>query len=266
LLEHLATLEGLVPRVYRLEAQGGWQPDAHGLPLAGARALVSVHPNNPTGSSLERGSIEVLDARCAAHGVAWIVDEVFLDYPLGERPAATTAGRAGALTFTLGGLSKSVGLPQLKLGWIVVGGPSGAAEDALARLAFIADNYLSVATPVQLALGRLLAGGQAVRDAILARCRRNLGRLRQDCAAFESVTLIEPQGGWSAVVRYPHVVDEETLAVELLERHGVAVHPGYLFDFAEPGQLVVSLLPPPSVFDEGVARLLASVAEHLRGA
>jgi aspartate/methionine/tyrosine aminotransferase len=265
LLEHLAELEALERRRYRLERDLGWQPAAAALDLAGARALVSVHPNNPTGSLLEPATAAAVEARCATHGAAWIVDEVFVDFPLGETgTVASAAGGSGrALTFTLGGLSKYLGLPQLKLSWIVVGGPEPLAAEALDRLSFIADQYLSVGTPVQLALPRLFAGAAPAREAILARCRANLATLRAAAAGVAGVELVPPGAGWSAVLRYPHVVDEEALALELLREDGVAVHPGFLFDFAEPGYLVLSLLPPAATFEEGVARTLARLARRL---
>jgi len=257
LLQHLAALEGLRPLAYRLDAHGAWQPDVRSLDGAGARAIVVVHPNNPTGSYVDRPvAAELLEA-CARAGAALIADEVFFDFPLVDRPdAASFAEEQRALTFTLGGLSKQLGLPQLKLSWIVVGGGEAEATRAVERLCFIADQYLSVATPVQLALEDLLLRGSSVHAAIHERCRRNLDALSRVVAGRGGVTLLRPAGGWSAVLRYPAVVDEERLALELLVEDGVAVHPGYFFDFPADGYLVVSLLPEGSVFDEGIARLL----------
>ncbi|HKQ59800.1 MAG TPA: pyridoxal phosphate-dependent aminotransferase [Candidatus Polarisedimenticolaceae bacterium] len=260
LFEHLARLDGLRPVPYRLHAEAGWQPDAHELDAAAARAVLAVHPNNPTGSLLDEASVTALAASCRAHGRALIADEVFLDYPLDpRRRPATLAGRADLPGFVLGGLSKSVGLPQLKLGWIVVGGEPAFAREALERLEFIADQYLSVATPVQLALPELLAAGAVVRERILARCRLNLGALRAALAAAGGVSLVEPEGGWSAVLRYPVVAAEEAFVLELLERDGVGVHPGTVFGFPAEGYLVLSLLVDPQRFAAGVARLLAAV-------
>ncbi len=194
-----------------------------------------------------------------------IADEVFLDYPLdgGAGSGRSFAGRDRALTFALGGLSKSVGLPQLKLAWMVASGPRPLLEAALARLEFIADTFLSVSTPVQLALPALLREGAPVRAAILARCRANLAELQRAAAAVSEVSVPGPGGGWSAAVRVPAVVGEEELALELLERDGVAVHPGYFFDFPSAGTLVLSLLPEPAAFREGVDRLLARVRAGL---
>ncbi len=265
LFEHLASLEGVRPVRYRLDPHDGWQPAIDGLAAGRPRMLLAVHPNNPTGSFLSP-SMGALVSACAGRGMALVVDEVFLDYPLDPRLASqpSFADTRDVLAFTLGGLSKSVGLPQLKLSWIAVSGPPGDADEAVRRLEFISDNFLSVATPVQIALPRLLAEGASVRDAILRRCRANLATLRSAVGEAPGVAAPAPEGGWGAIVRYPAVIGEEALALELLEQDGVAVHPGYFFDFAVEGCLVVSLLPEPAVFCEGVRRLVARIATHLR--
>lgn len=259
LFDHLARVEGVRAEPYRLDPDHGWRLDLHELAAAppDTRAVVVVHPNNPTGSYLDPGDAAALQALCAARGWALIVDEVFLDFPLaatGER-VHSLAGCATCLTFALGGLSKSVGLPQLKLGWIAASGPEDVVAPALERLEYLADTFLSVATPVQLAAGELLARGAPVRAAIRDRCRGNLATLREAVGAHPALEVLPPEGGWSAVLRFPAVVEEEELAVELLERDGVAVQPGYFFDFAREGHLVLSLLPEPATFREGVARL-----------
>jgi aspartate/methionine/tyrosine aminotransferase len=256
LLEHLATLEGVVARPYRLVPERDWQPEDPGGVEGPVRAWVAVHPNNPTGSFLDTDSARALVAACARDDAALIVDEVFLDYPLENDSGATArpssfASQDEVLTFTLGGLSKSVGLPQLKLSWIVVSGPEPRVGEALERLEFIADNHLSVATPIQHALPEVLAEGAGVRETILSRCRASLAALRQGLAGRPELSLCEPGGGWSAVLRYPRVVDEERLVLALLERHGVALYPGYFFDFPTDGYLVTTLLtpPPPGIGD-----------------
>ena len=267
LFEHLANVEGIAAVPYRLDTEAGWRLDLPALAHApeNARALVVVHPNNPTGSFVHPDDAAAVAALAAERGWALIADEVFLDYPLSGGPGASMsfAARDEVLIFTLGGLSKSVGLPQLKLAWIVTGGPQPAVTTALDRLEFIADTFLSVATPVQLALPDLLHRGSAVREAILERCRRNLVALRHVASRVPAVALLEPGGGWSAVLRFPAVLAEEELVLELLREDGVAVHPGYFFDFPMEGVLVVSLLPESAVFAEGVERLLARIGMHL---
>ena len=201
---------------------------------------------------------------CLERGLALIVDEVFHGYPLPPAvPAASFASADGVLTFVLGGLSKHLGLPQVKLAWTVVTGPKLRVVEAVERLAFVADNYLSVGTPVQLALRHLFREGASVRREILGRCLRNLDALQAVVARVPGVSLVRPRAGWSVVLRFPSVVGEEQLALELLDEEGVAVHPGYFFDFTEEGYLVLGLLPEPQVFDEGVRRLLERIAGHL---
>jgi aspartate/methionine/tyrosine aminotransferase len=252
---------------YHLNPELGWRPDLDAIASAPAavRAVVVVHPNNPTGSFVHPDDAAAIERLAAARGWAVIADEVFLDYPLagGDGNGRSFAGAEQALTFALGGLSKSVGLPQLKLAWIATSGPQPLVEAALARLEFIADTFLSVGTPVQLALPALLREGAPVRAAILERCRANLAELQRAAAAVPEVSVPPPGGGWSATLRFPAVVGEEELALELLEKDGVAVHPGYFFDFPSAGTLVLSLLPHPATFAEGIRRLLARVRAHL---
>ena len=253
LFEHLARLEGTRPETYRLDPSHGWQPE---LPArTDAAALVLVHPNNPTGSWVREVA--------ADDALPLIVDEVFLEFPLLANPARSFAARDRGLTFTLGGLSKSRGLPQLKLSWIVVGGDAARAGAALERLEFIADTYLSVGTPVQQALPGILRRGTAVRDAILERCRGNLAAAASLVRSHPGIELVAPEAGWSAVFRYPNVIAEETLVLELLDRDGVAIHPGYFFDFASDGWLVASLIVPPERFTEGLRKTFDAIARRL---
>jgi hypothetical protein len=267
LFEHLARVEAVQAIPYHLNPELGWRPDLHELAAAPAtvRAIVVVHPNNPTGSFVHPDDGAAIAELAAARGWAIVADEVFLDYPLAGGPGAdrTFADTEGALTFTLGGLSKSVGLPQVKLAWTVASGPESLVHEALDRLEFVADTFLSVATPVQTALPVLLRRGAQVRTAIAARCRNNLDRIRQAIARVPAVAAAEPGGGWSAIVRIPALFDEEELVLELLREDRVAVQPGYFFDFPTDGILVVSLLPEPQTFAEGVERLLARVVSHL---
>jgi len=265
LFEHLASLEGVRVARFLLEPANGWQPGLVEPAVAkSARAAILVHPNNPTGSWIDLSAAERLACSGGAARIPLIVDEVFLDFPLAPHVLPKTfAARSTGLTFTLGGLSKSRGLPQLKLSWIVVSGPDAEVAAALPALEFIADGYLSVGTPVQLALPELLARATPVRDAILARCLSNLAVMRGAVSGVPSVQLLEPGGGWSAVLRFPRVLTEDALTVELLERHGVAVHPGYFFDFPSDGYLVVSLLAEPSTFLAGLELTLTAISSRL---
>jgi aspartate/methionine/tyrosine aminotransferase len=180
-----------------------------------------------------------------------------LPTPLGEPPPLTDiAARADVLAFSLAGLSKTVGLPQLKLAWIVVGGPPTARDAALAALELVADSYLSVATPVQLAVPHLLRAGAAVREAIQRRIRQNLEVLREAAHGVPACEVLRAEGGWSAVVRVPATRREEALVLDLLEQERILVHPGYFFDFPREAYLVVSLLPEPALFADACARLL----------
>jgi alanine-synthesizing transaminase len=258
LFDHLTRLDGVRSIPYRLEYHGRWEIDFETLDAGWTdrvRAVLAVSPNNPTGSVLSEGEFIALAERCASRGAALVVDEVFLDYPLSPRPIYR-APASPCLTFRLGGLSKSAGLPQVKLGWIVVDGPDALVCDALERLELICDTYLSVSTPVQVAAPALIAAGATVRAAILARIRANNDALRRLAAAHPSIHVLAAEAGWSAVLRVPATRTEEELVMELLERDGVLVHPGFFFDFAHESFLVVSLLPEATVFMNGVRRVM----------
>jgi aspartate/methionine/tyrosine aminotransferase len=264
LFEMLTRLESVEPCPYRLEHHGAWAIDRPGIERAatsGTRAVLVVSPNNPTGSMMRAADADWLATLCASRGLALIADEVFADYPLRPRPdAERLAGDRRALTFSLGGLSKSAGLPQVKLGWIVVSGPDDQVAAAIERLEVIGDTYLSVSTPVQVAAARLIDSGRATRAAIAERIARNLASLEDRLRSFPGVVLLEPEGGWSAVLRVPRTISEEQLVLRLLDEAGVIVHPGYFFDFADEAYLVISLLPAPESFDAGVDRLLPIAA------
>jgi alanine-synthesizing transaminase len=262
LFEHLTTLESVAAVPYDLDEHAGWRLDVAAVAAAidaRTRAVLVVSPNNPTGSTLDAADLDALAALAAARGVALIGDEVFADYALGPDLEASVLAQSRALAFGLGGLSKSVGLPQVKVGWIGVSGPAAAVADALSGLEIVADTFLSVSTPAQLALPELLAGGTSVREQIRGRIARNLATLRAACAGVAAVTLQAPAGGWSAVLQVPATESEESLVVGLVADEGVLVHPGYFFDFPHEAFVVVSLLPDPAAFDPGVARLLARV-------
>jgi aspartate/methionine/tyrosine aminotransferase len=247
LLEHLASMELVTLLPFPLEFHRRWE--IHDVPANG-RAIVVVNPNNPTGSYVSASEQDAL----AALGLPIVSDEVFLDYPL--EGAGTSFVRDDVLTFTLGGLSKSAGLPHFKLGWIRVSGPG--KREALDALELIADNFLSVSTPVQAALPSLLALAPRIRSAISARTRANLSLLRARFASLASAQVLPVEGGWSAVIRVPRVMSDDEFALALLEQ-GVVVQPGYFFDFESDGYLVVSLLTPEETFAAGIDRLAAMI-------
>ncbi len=262
LFDHLAGLDGVEPRPYRLEYHGRWALDEASVDEAWtprARAVLAVSPNNPTGSALAESELVWLSERCAARDAALIVDEVFADYVFDEAVPSAVNRRTPALTFRLGGLSKSAGLPQVKLGWIAVDGPAALVAAALERLDLISDTYLSVSTPVQVAAPELIARGGEVRGQILSRVRGNYDALRTIAAGDPAVEVLRADGGWSAVVRVPSTRPEEELAIDLLEQAGVLVHPGFFFDFPHEAFLVMSLLPEPEAFAEGVRRVLGRI-------
>jgi aspartate/methionine/tyrosine aminotransferase len=267
LFEHLTMLELVRPRGYRLQWDGVWSIDRSSVEAAftsRTRAVLVVSPNNPTGSMLRGDDRTWLAALCAERGAALIADEVFIDYPLNRAPDAVPAlgHAAGPLTFSLGGLSKSAGLPQLKLAWIAMDGPSDLADAATERLEVICDTYLSVSTPVQHAASRLIASGAHVRAAILARVETNLRRLTTMIGNASPVSLLPPEGGWSAVLRVPAIESEESLVLRMLREADVLVHPGYFFDFESEAFLVVSLLPAPETFVTAMERVLDVVQKE----
>lgn len=262
LFEHLTRLDGVAARPYRLEYHGRWQVDVDDLAAmvdARTRAVLLVSPNNPTGSFVRGDELAAVREVASRQGLAIVCDEVFADYPVEEaagRPGALV-GDTEVLTFTLGGLSKSAGLPQLKLGWILLGGPAALVGGARDRLELVCDTYLSVATPVQLAAGALLRRSRPVADAILERVRANHAALRRLAEGFPACRVLRVDGGWYAVVQAPAIRSEESLVIELLRRDGVLVHPGHFFDFPREAFLVISLLPPPDVFVGAASRVLA---------
>ena len=264
LFEFLADMESVAVRTYPLEYHGGWNIalDAVERALtARTRAIVLVNPNNPTGSYVKRGELRALSALCAPRGVALISDEVFADYALGEdadRVATLVTPLAGAeecLAFSMSGLSKVAGLPQMKLGWMVIGGPAALRAEAWAKLEWIADTYLSVGTPVQCAAARLLAAGEEVQRQIRRRTAENLAVAR-GALAGSPANILAVEGGWYITLQVPRIRSEEEWTLALLERSGVLVQPGFFYDFETEAYLVISLLTAPEVFRDGLVRLV----------
>ena len=264
LFGYLADLDSVRVRPYPLSFDHEWHLSVDALRALitdRTRALVVVHPNNPTGSFLKRDEAKALADLCAERGIAIIADEVFADFVLTPEAAANRhlsfALDSPALCFALGGLSKSCALPQMKVGWIAVSGPRALREEALTRLEFIADTYLSVATPIQLALPAILEEKNALQAPIKTRLGRNLEALRSAVAAHREITLLPVEGGWSALIQCPATRSDEERALLALDE-GVLVHPGHFFDVLSGCYLVVSLLGDPDIFDEALPHLLAA--------
>ena len=259
LFEHLSRLEGVDLATYRLDYHGRWEIDvaSMGTAPASTRAVILVSPNNPTGSYITARELESVVAMCRDRGWALIVDEVFSDYPLEiEQPLTDVASRVDVLAFSLGGASKMLGLPQVKLGWIIAGGPEDQRREALQALEHIADTFLSVSTPVQVAAPALLRDGASVRTALHQRVRDNLDRARTIAQRYPSCRVLRTEGGWCATVRVPATRPEDILVVDLLTAERVLVHPGYFFDFPHEAFIVVSLLVEPAVFGDAFERCL----------
>jgi aspartate/methionine/tyrosine aminotransferase len=265
LFDFLAGLNdvGVVP--YPLIYDQGWQIDLPTLEKrldARARAILVVHPNNPTGSFVRRRELAELLAFCQWHEMALVADEVFADYPFAAdtQRVVSHAAVTEVLTFTLSGLSKISALPQMKLAWLVVNGPPEILRSGLARLEIIADTYLSVSAPLALALPGLLETRRTLQPQILERVTSNLESLDARLASGQPVSRLVVEGGWYVILRLPTIRTDEEWAMELANKDGVLVHPGHFFDFTSEGNLVISLLTKPEVFEEGIARILKRVA------
>jgi len=256
---------------YELVNDHAWQVDFESLRIAMARALsdgarcravLVVHPNNPTGSYVKSHEVAELNGICAAHEMAIIADEVFLDYSLGAQIPLTFSANTEALTFTLSGLSKISALPQMKVAWIATTGPEAMKREALARLAVIADTYLSMSAPAQLAVPTMLGERHQIQPQLLQRIRANLAELDAGLATQSLCRRLTVEGGWYAVLRVPVLGSDEELAISLLRNTGVLLHPGHFYNFPGDGYLVASLITPDVEFAEGVNRALQFIARR----
>src|SRR4051812_1948058 len=263
LFDLLAGIQDVKLASYPLFYDHGWHIDLHALEsaiTARTRAILVVHPNNPTGSLVSETERLALLKICAAREIALITDEVFLDFP---QPGVTAESFSReqnlALTFTLSGISKIAALPQMKLAWLVASGPEELREAALSRLEVIADTYLSVNGPIQHALPELFRQGIGLRSQLQQRVNENLAELDRRLVPQKTCQRLEMQAGWYAILRVPAVRSDEDLAIQLLEEHGVMIHPGHFYDFPADGYLVVSLITPADSFAAGIARLLQSL-------
>jgi alanine-synthesizing transaminase len=259
LFEFLADLQDVKLVPYPLLYDHGWQIDFPSLYKAvnhRTRAVVVVHPNNPTGSFVADKERSALNQFCREYNLDLVADEVFLDYAHDGASRATFADNREALTFTLSGLSKISGLPQMKLAWIVTGGTDEQVSAALARLEVIADTYLSMNAPIQLAAPALLEQRHSVQPLVLDRVRANLSELDRGLAKHKNCRRLDVAGGWYAVLRVPVTQSDEDLAIEILRKHSVLVHPGHFYDFPSDGYLIVSLITPLQDFRKGIAKVL----------
>ncbi|MBZ5689413.1 MAG: pyridoxal phosphate-dependent aminotransferase [Acidobacteriia bacterium] len=283
LFEFLADLQDVKLVPYPLIYDHGWQMDFHSMEkavTARTRGVVVVHPNNPTGSYVHTGELGALNEFCRVHGLAVIVDEVFLDYAFPEEISAAEAvelrstgqpiaavptfslaapsfvGNQDVLTFTLSGLSKISALPQMKVAWVVTTGPAEQVQAAMARLEVIADTYLSMNAPVQWAVPVMLEQRSSIQQQLLGRVRLNLVELDRQIASQKACQRLSAEGGWYAVLRVPVTRSDEELAIELVREKAVLVHPGHFYDFESDGYLVLSLIAPEADFRDGIQRLL----------
>jgi alanine-synthesizing transaminase len=260
LFEFLADLQDVTLVPYPLLYDHGWQIDFPSLSRAvnpRTRAVVVVHPNNPTGSYVGADERTLLNSFCREHALALIVDEVFLDYLYDGAPRPSFVLNQDVLTFTLSGVSKISGLPQMKLAWIAVSGPAPAVTAAMGRLEVIADTYLSMSAPIQLAAATLLGHRREIQPLLLDRVRMNLVELDRQLAQQKASQRLQVEGGWYAVLRVPVTRSDEDLAIDLLRQASVLVHPGHFYDFPRDGYLIISLLTQPREFGEGAGRILA---------
>lgn len=261
LLDLLADVQDVRLVRYPLIYDHGWQIDFHALEGAitpRTRAVIVVHPNNPTGHFTKPAERTRLNRICSGRELALLADEVFLDFSLLQQPQQSWATNAETPTFTISGLSKICGLPQMKAAWLIVGGPERAKAEALGRLEVVADTYLSMNAPVQHAIPTFLRQRLGFQQQLQSRVCENLNELDRQLSAQSSCSRLGVEGGWYAVLRVPATRSDEDFAIELLATKGVYVHPGHFYDFHGDGFLVVSLIAPGRDFAEGIRRLLAS--------
>jgi alanine-synthesizing transaminase len=263
LFEFLAGLEDVHLKPYSLAYAHGWFIDFQSLENSitpRTRAILLVHPNNPTGSYVRPEELLRLNALCKKHNLALIVDEVFLDFPFDSAPRKTFASNTEVLTFILSGLSKISALPQMKIAWLAATGPGSQLRPALNRLEIIADTYLSLSAPAQAALPTLMAQRHSLRPQLQSRIRENLSHLQSQLRSHPTCEPLHAEAGWYAILRYSAnpltQSSDEDMAIHLLRHHHVLLHPGHFYDFPSPNHLVLSLITPPSTFREALQKLL----------
>jgi alanine-synthesizing transaminase len=267
LFNFLADIQDVATVPYPLIYDYGWQIDFHALQRVVSprtRAIVVVNPNNPTGHFCKTDDMHRLNQICVEGDLAIIADEVFLDFSLGKEIPRSFAANDKALTFTMSGLSKISGLPQMKVAWLIATGPETLKQKAVARLEMIADTYLSMNTPMQLALPALLELRHDFQQQCIERTRNNLAQLDELLSTQKLCTRLDLEGGWYVVIKLPVTGGDNDFALELLSTHGVYVHPGHFYDFAADGYLVVSLITPEPAFATGTQALVALIGEKFR--
>jgi aspartate/methionine/tyrosine aminotransferase len=269
LFDFLADLHDIELVPYELVYDHGWQIDFSSLKFeiekaqsggVRCRAVLVVHPNNPTGSYVKRHESEELNWICGHHDLAIIADEVFLDFVLGDVTPLTFSANDEVLTFTLSGLSKVAALPQMKVAWIAVSGPEALQREALERLEVIADTYLSMNAPVQLAVPEMLAERHSLQVQLLERVRKNLSTLDSQLATQNLCHRLSLEGGWYAILRVPALGSDEDLVIALLQDAGILLQPGHFYNFQSEGNLVASLITPVEEFRAGVDKALNFIA------
>jgi alanine-synthesizing transaminase len=264
LFDFLADIQDVNLVRYGLLYDHGWQIDFHSLEQAitpRTRGVIVVHPNNPTGHYTKPAEMTKLNAICSARELAIIADEVFLDFPLDGNRATSFVSNRDALTFTMSGISKISGLPQMKAAWLIASGPPQLKNEAIARLELIADTHLSMNAPVQHALPIFVAQRKSFQEQLMSRVRHNLAELDRQLSAQKVCSRLAVEAGWYAVLRVPATRSDDDLALELLRTHGVYVHPGHFYDFPSDGYLIVSLITPELDFLKAVTRVL-KVLDH----
>jgi alanine-synthesizing transaminase len=259
LFDFLADLQDVTLTPYSLEYAHGWMVDFLSITRAlseRTRAILLVHPNNPTGSYLRAEEVQELNNLCRERNLALIVDEVFLDYSFTGTPPRTFTGNLDSLTFTLSGLSKIAALPQMKVAWVATTGPGSLLRSALGRLEVIADTYLSLNAPTQWSLPTLFEQRHSLQPQLLQRVRGNRASLQKLISSQPACELLDADAGWYAVLRVPARGSDEDLVIDLLHKQNVVVHPGHFYDFPKDGFLVLSLITPTEIFHEGISRLV----------
>jgi alanine-synthesizing transaminase len=259
LFDFLADLQDVTLVPYSLEYAHGWMVDFQSITRAlseRTRAILLVHPNNPTGSYLRAEEVQQLNDLCRERNLALIVDEVFLDYSLAGVSPKTLTANLDALTFTLSGLSKIAALPQMKVAWVVTTGPGSLLRPALGRLEVIADTYLSLNAPTQWAVHALFKQRHSLQPQLSQRIRENRASLQKLISSQPACELLDADAGWYAVLRVPARGSDEDVVIDLLQKQNVVVHPGHFYDFPKDGFLVLSLITPTEIFHEGISRVL----------